>query len=474
MVADMPFTSFQYVVFFSAVLVASWVIGFGRLRTWFILAASVYFYASNNGWQIFLLIGTSVIDYLICLRMDSEQSERRRKLLVTLSIASNIGVLCYFKYFYFIGHSIEQSLHVVGLNLHWPDLKVALPIGISFYTFEALSYTIDVYRRHIRAEKDVARLLFLVSFFPHLIAGPIVRAADFFPQMDRKPALNVSQFESGLFLIFTGLAKKLLLADSISHIADAAFDRPDSVGMFGAWLGVYAFAFQIYFDFSGYTDIARGCARLLGYELPENFCSPYGASSITDFWRRWHISLSTWLRDYLYISLGGNRMRTKWGVYRNLMITMVLGGLWHGAAWHFVLWGTLHGLLLSLERLFAGNRSASDDRNVADGLWRRLLTFQLVTALWIPFRATDLHSAYSLLKAMVGLTPGPAPTIGQTVVLAVLILSWVWQLTKGSRQIKERFLLMPIGVKAVIYGIVAFASTVAVSDAPKVFIYFQF
>jgi alginate O-acetyltransferase complex protein AlgI len=471
------FTSFQYVFFFSIVLVLSWVIGFGRFRTWFILAASIYFYASNNGWQTFLLIGTSLVDYIICLRMEREDNERRRKALVTVSILSNIGVLCYFKYFHFIGHSIEETFAVAGHTLHWPDLKIVLPIGISFYTFEALSYTIDVYRRHIRAERDAARLLFLVSFFPHLISGPIVRASDFFPQLDRKPTLSLNQFESGLLLIFVGMAKKLLLADTVVSFADIAFDHPDQVSTFQAWLGVYAFAFQIYFDFSGYTDIARGCARLLGYELPENFRSPYGASSITDFWRRWHISLSSWLRDYLYISLGGNRMRSQWGVYRNLMITMVLGGLWHGAAWHFMLWGLLHGSVLSLER-FLGYGKRSSEGVSSGSLFPKLFTFQIVVALWIPFRSPDLDRAMALLKAMAGFTdPALAAspvTIGQCIVALILAISWGWQLSAETPRIKERFLLLPTGAKAITYGLVGFAVALAVSDVPKAFIYFQF
>lgn len=473
----MLFTSFQYVVFFSVVLLLSWVIGFGRLRTWFILTASIYFYASNNGWQTFLLIGTSLVDYLVCLRMDREENERLRKALVTVSILSNIGVLCYFKYFHFIGQSIEETFDIAGYALHWPNLKIALPIGISFYTFEALSYTIDVYRRHIRAERDVARLLFLVSFFPHLVSGPIVRASDFFPQMERKPTLTASQFESGLFLIFTGIAKKLLLADTIASFADIAFDHPDRIGTFQAWLGVYAFAFQIYFDFAGYTDIARGCARLLGYELPENFRSPYGASSITDFWRRWHMSLSSWLRDYLYISLGGNRMTSQWGIYRNLMITMILGGLWHGAAWHFVLWGFLHGLMLSLER-FIGYRKRQSDGVSSGRLLPRLLTFQLIVALWIPFRSPDLDRALELVKVMVGFTTpdlvSSSVTIGHCIVAIVLAVSWIWQLSPETPLLKERFLLLPTGVKALAYGLVGFGVAIIVSDVPKTFIYFQF
>lgn len=473
----MLFTSFQYVLFFSFVLVVSWIIGFGRLRTWFILAASIYFYASNNGWQTFLLLGTSLVDYLICLRMDREENEGRRKALVSISIVSNISVLCYFKYFHFIGSSLEQALSVAHINLHWPDLKIALPVGISFYTFEALSYTIDVYRRHIRAEREAARLLFLVSFFPHLIAGPIVRASDFFPQMDRKPTLTINKFESGLFLIFTGIAKKLLLADTIAPFADIAFDHPTQVSTLQAWLGVYAFAFQIYFDFSGYTDIGRGCARLLGYELPENFRAPYGALSITDFWRRWHISLSSWLRDYLYISLGGNRMPTRWGIYRNLMITMLLGGLWHGAAWHFALWGFLHGLLLSLERFF-GHRQRLENGPASYGLLPRFLTFQLVVALWIPFRASDLDHAFALLRRMIGWgLPEQAMspiTIGQCVVAVVLVAAWIWQVSGRADRIKEWFLEIPMGVKATAYGLVGFAAVIMASDVLKPFIYFQF
>ena len=300
--------------------------GHRRFRNYFILLASFYFYFSNNGWQILLLLFTVTVDWTVCLRLANEPVEARRKALLAISLVSNLGVLFFFKYYNFASGSVVSLFGLVGWKLDWVEANILLPVGISFFTFEALSYTIDVYRGHIRAEREWNRLAFLVSFFPHLIAGPIVRAAQFFPQMDRTPSLTAATLDEALYLVVVGLFKKIVIADTLAIYADASFAVPASSDRLTLWLGVYAFSFQIFFDFSGYTDIARGCGKLLGYELPENFRRPYVAASMTEFWHRWHITLSTWLRDYLYISLGGNRMRTRWGVYRNLFITMFIGG----------------------------------------------------------------------------------------------------------------------------------------------------
>jgi D-alanyl-lipoteichoic acid acyltransferase DltB (MBOAT superfamily) len=476
----MLFNSLEYFIFFIVCLIVAWrLTGFPRIRIWFLLLASLYFYYSNNHWQILLLLFATTVDYVVSLRMQREREQARRRFLLCISVVSNLGLLCYFKYINFLADTAATMAAAVGLKLDWVDLNVVLPVGISFYTFEALSYTIDVYRGKIPAERRWSRLAFLVSFFPHLIAGPIVRAAAFFPQMDRPPRLPRERLEQGLFLISTGLFKKMLLADTLAIFADRAFDSTHSVGSLGAWVGVYAFSFQIYFDFNGYTDIALGSALLLGFELPQNFNRPYVAVSITEFWRRWHMTLSSWLRDYLYIPLGGNRMRSRWGVYRNLILTMFLGGLWHGAAWHFALWGVLHGLLLAVERaLGLRSPSATAGGTAAPGVAERLLkgalTFQVVTFLWIPFRAKTLDDAWALLTSMFAFDTTTVVTQGLVVAAAVILLSWLCQALAELTLIEERLMRLPLPVKAVCYSAVTVGVLIASSAAPKSFIYFQF
>lgn len=472
----MLFNSFEYFVFFVAVLIVSWLLaGFSRFRTWFILLASLYFYYSNNSWQTLLLLFAVTVDYLVCLKMQDETSLTRRRLWLSVSLVSNLGLLCYFKYINFFGASLQALADLIGMRLDWVDFNVLLPVGISFYTFEALSYTIDVYRGEIRAERNWARLAFLVSFFPHLIAGPIVRARAFFPQIGPRPQLPRERLERAFFLIATGLFKKMIVADTLAIFADHAFNNPGSVGSLGAWVGVYAFSFQIYFDFSGYTDIALGCALLLGYELPPNFNRPYIAASITEFWRRWHMTLSSWLRDYLYISLGGSRMRSRWGVYRNLIVTMFLGGLWHGAAWHFALWGVLHGVLLALERAL-GIRTGADDQPLTAGqrLIRGALIFQVVTFLWLPFRAQSLTDAWVLLGQMFAFNGMTTVTNGIAIAIAVIVASWAWQALAELTPVEVRLFNMWLPMKAAAYAGVAVAVLIASSAPPRAFIYFQF
>ena len=476
----MLFNSLEYLVFMLVCLAVSWMLaGYSRLRTWFILVASLYFYYSNNHWQILLLLFATTVDYAVCLRMQDEPSLTRRRMLLSVSLVSNLGLLCYFKYVNFFGESLQALADALGFRLDWVDLNVLLPVGISFYTFEALSYTIDVYRGEIRAERDWSRLAFLVSFFPHLIAGPIVRAKDFFPQIGRPPRLPPERLEQALFLIATGLFKKMIVADTLALFADNAFDHAGSVGSLGAWIGVYAFSFQIYFDFSGYTDIALGSALLLGYELPQNFRRPYVAVSISEFWRRWHMTLSSWLRDYLYISLGGNRMRTRWGVYRNLILTMFLGGLWHGAAWHFALWGVLHGLLLSVERALGvvapREHARADERpGPAERLIKGALVFQVVTFLWIPFRAQSLADSWALLQQMFSFKDAAGLTNGVVLAAATILLSWAWQAASEFTSAEQRLRDAWLPVKAAAYAGVVAGVLIASSAAPRSFIYFQF
>jgi alginate O-acetyltransferase complex protein AlgI len=472
----MLFNTVEYLLFFTGVLIVAWVTaGHRRFRNYFILLASFYFYFSNNGWQILLLLFTVTVDWTVCLRLANEPVEARRKALLAISLVSNLGVLFFFKYYNFASGSVVSLFGLVGWKLDWVEANILLPVGISFFTFEALSYTIDVYRGHIRAEREWSRLAFLVSFFPHLIAGPIVRAAQFFPQMDRTPSLTAATLDEALYLVVVGLFKKIVIADTLAIYADASFAVPASSDRLTLWLGVYAFSFQIFFDFSGYTDIARGCGKLLGYELPENFRRPYVAASMTEFWHRWHITLSTWLRDYLYISLGGNRMRTRWGVYRNLFITMFIGGLWHGAAWHFAIWGAIHGLALIVERVLGVVVSESGISRRAR-LLRAFATFNLVTFVWIPFRAESLNDAGTLFGRMI--LPGTPccaePTWGMAVVATIIATAWLWQIFTEFAELRSYHLAHPVPVKSTCYAVLLLAIFVVGSDTTRTFIYFQF
>jgi len=469
----MLFNSVEYLIFYSAIFTISWLlIGMPRLRIWIILLASYYFYTSNNLWMIFLLILCTTVDYFAAIWIEDCADDRKRKLYLALSMSSNLAVLCFFKYFNFFQDTIVQIARAAGVELGWTSLNIFLPIGISFYTFESMSYTIDVYRRHMPAERSWARLSFFVAFFPHLIAGPIVRADYFLPQVQKKPTLSLQDVEESLYLIFTGLFKKIVLANFLALLVDRVFDFPDRVAWLEAWVGIYAFSFQIYFDFSGYTDIAIGCSRLMGYKLQINFLRPYMASSFSDFWKRWHISLSTWLRDYLYVPLGGNRMKTRWGVYRNLMITMFLGGLWHGAAWHFVLWGVLHGMFLIAERMLNGDRPSSSPRNFV--LLKRVFIFQCITVTWILFRSKDTSHLAELFKSLMDFNSHPNWNFGILVSLVIIVGGWLAQLIGEKYISAKNFLRLPFIVKGLVYSVLTAAILIFGSEAAKPFIYFQF
>jgi alginate O-acetyltransferase complex protein AlgI len=471
----MAFNSSAYLVFFVVIwLVVRAATGFSLLRVWVLLFASWYYYASNNHWILLLLLVTTQIDYMAAIAIEDAPTLAVKKRWLTLSLVANLGMLASFKYLDFFGSSAAWLAHGLGLSLSWTDLHIVLPAGISFYTFESMSYTIDVYRGHLRAERSWPRYAMFVAYFPHLVAGPIVRPAVFLPQIDAKQRLRADEFQAGLFLIFQGLLKKIVLADFLAPFADSAFDKPAEAGLFAAALGTYAFALQIYFDFSGYTDLAIGCSKLMGFQLPENFRRPYAAMSMTDFWRRWHISLSTWLRDYLYVPLGGNRMGSEWGVYRNLMITMLLGGLWHGAAWHFVLWGGLQGAFLVLERHFGvGRRPGS---GIA-GTWQwtsRAIAFHLTCFCWIFFRAADGTALREFFAAFLR-TDVPMTVTAGTVVAAVIVAGGIILQQVGERWDLERlFVRLPIPVQAAAFAAIGVLVVVIGSGPDRPFIYFQF
>ena len=347
----MLFCSKEFAFFFLAVFALYWVLPWQRARVWLLLVASFGFYGSWN-WMLAILICISTaIDYGIARGMDAWRAEVPRRLLLAGSLIMNLGLLCYFKYANFFLQSVEEAVRSLGATASFPVLQIVLPIGISFYTFEAINYTVDVYRRRIRAERNFAHFMLFILFFPHLIAGPIVRAHDFLPQIARRKRWDWARLQLGVQFFLMGLFKKWAIADRMALFCDPVFQAPERYSSSAVWLATLAFALRIYCDFSGYTDMALGSAHMLGYKLAQNFNMPYLAVNFSDFWHRWHISLSSWLRDYLFIPLGGSR-GGPWKTCRNLLLTMTLGGLWHGVSWMFVLWGFLHGVFLILHRGF--------------------------------------------------------------------------------------------------------------------------
>lgn len=472
----MPFNSVEYLVFFIVVLITSWLlIRLARVRVIFLLLVSWYFYASNNHWLILILLGSTQIDFHMALNIERSSSPARRKLFLLISLCANLFVLSFFKYANFFAQSSISIFNGLGYQTTWVPWDIALPVGISFYTFEAISYVTEVYRGQTPAERSWLNYSLYIAFFPHLIAGPIIRAADLLPQLHRRPKLDNRDLEEALFDIFSGLFKKMVLADFLAVYAIKAFDTPGACDPVSAWVGVLAFSFQIYYDFSGYSDIAIGCSRLLGIRLPINFSRPYAATSITDFWRRWHISLSTWLRDYLYVPLGGNRMATVLGVYRNLMITMLLGGLWHGAAWHFVIWGGLQGLLLSFER-FVGIARDRDVKNEPTKLriGRRLFVFGIVTICWIVFRSQNWALFSQLLGRMFDFNSRWQVTNSALVVLVICAVGFLVQLADEQWRMRQRVPSIPILVKALAYGMTSLLVVMFSGEVVQPFIYFQF
>ncbi len=357
-------------------------------RIIFVILFSLYFYFKSSGIYVLCLLFVAVSDYLIGIMLTNTHGNLQRRLWVLLSTLINMGMLCYFKYTTLI---IDTFNNFRSQPIELWD--IALPIGISFFTFRSLSYIIDIYRGKIAAETSLLHYIFFLSFFPPLVAGPVVRASELLPQIHQRPVVTREMFAEGLFLIMTGVFKKVVISDYISsNFVDRIFDAPSLYTGLENLLGIYGYTLQIYCDFSGYSDMAIGIALLIGFRFPINFDSPYKSGSITEFWRRWHITLSSWLRDYLYISMGGNRVPL-WRNYFNLFITMVIGGLWHGASWLFVLWGAWHGLMLVLHKAYRKAVPAHQHTGIKAQLvhiGNVLLTFHIVAIGWIFFRADSL------------------------------------------------------------------------------------
>ncbi len=397
----MVFSSLTFIVFFAVVLVLDRVLRSWTARKWHLLIASYVFYAAWNPPLLILLWLSTCVDWFAAKGIYGARTQKVRRIWLLATLITNLGLLGFFKYAGFLLESLAALLGAFGVAYHPPALDVVLPPGISFYTFMTLSYTLDVYRREEKPWDSPLDLALLVSFFPHLVAGPILRASRFHPQLVEPRRATSDQLGWGFALFSFGLFQKVVLADGFfAPIADQVFGKALRAGWAEAWTGTLAFSGQIFCDFAGYSTCAIGVALCLGFRLPENFNSPYAAIGFADFWRRWHISLSSWLRDYLYIPLGGNR-RGPGRTYVNLLLTMLIGGLWHGASWMFVIWGGLHGIFLVLERRL--KLSIGDARwasSLPARLGAMLLTYALVCLAWVFFRASDMRSATHLAKTM--------------------------------------------------------------------------
>ncbi|MEL6879207.1 MAG: MBOAT family O-acyltransferase, partial [Cyanobacteria bacterium J06607_10] len=474
--ATMIFTEFRFFLFFAVVFGLYWTLQSHRWRKAWILLCSYAFYGAWDWRFLSLIIGSTLIDYIVGLNLASPgASQKARKSLLLLSLSVNLGALAFFKYANFFADSAVGFFGWLGLPANEVTLGIVLPVGISFYTFQTLSYSIDIYNGRLKPRESLLDLATFVAFFPQLVAGPIVRAADFLPQLETPRLLSQVNVKACLMLFMVGFFKKACVSDNLAPIVDRYFADPGSFDAVSSWIGVLSYTTQIYCDFSGYSDMAIACAGLLGYELCENFNFPYFASSITDFWRRWHISLSTWLKDYLYIPLGGNR-GGQWFTYRNLMLTMVLGGLWHGAAWTFVVWGALHGGALIVHKEWS-KIARRVPMLASPSLWLQLasvlLTFYWVCITWIFFRADSFASAVTVLRSFVLFSSPGVEQFSLQLLGVIFVLGCVHWLT--SRRVWEQAIApLPKQLFAVGYGFAAAIILTLVPVSYTAFIYFQF
>src|SRR5688572_24727257 len=493
----MVFNSYTFIAFFIIMLILhnlpfSWTVKKVNL-----LLASYIFYAAWNPPFILLLWLSTVVDYFVGRALYTQENKYKKRMLLVVSLIGNLGMLCFFKYGGFLLDNFVAFVNLVGVDFHPAKPNIILPAGISFYTFTTLCYTIDMYNRKSEPVKSLLDFSLFVTFFPHLVAGPIVRPPQLVPQFESPRKANQQQLLQGLFLVSLGLFMKVVLADTmLASSSDSVFNFPAPLLAVDAWLGVLAFSGQIFFDFAGYSTCAIGVAMCLGFVLPENFRYPYAAIGFSDFWRRWHITLSLWLRDYLYIELGGNR-KGELRTYFNLMATMLLGGLWHGASWTFVVWGALHGSYLCVEKLIREKFVSTpkppqqsqdvpvivrasivplDRNNSINNFLLALFTFFLINVTWVFFRANDFSTAWRLLDSMFGQSEkGVAvlPTMDMIkvtiVVMFMVIAHWFMRNTSVLQVTKK----MKWWAVSIFWSLMIVALIVSQKSADS-FIYFQF
>jgi alginate O-acetyltransferase complex protein AlgI len=482
------FHSLDFVLFFLVFTAIYWWLPH-RLQNIFLFAGSYFFYGYVHPWFLILIATSTIIDY--CAARGMEARPKHRRTFLWMSIASNFGMLGFFKYFTFFVDNVAAALASMGLPWHQPTLRILLPVGISFYTFQAMSYTIDVYKGELHARRNLLDLATFVAFFPHLVAGPIQRASFLLPQVETPRRFSIEQARSGFGLICWGFFKKLVIADNVGVIANKVFALGDPTFPL-LWSGVFAFAIQIYADFSAYTDIARGTSRWLGFELTENFDHPYLARTPADFWRRWNISLSSWFRDYVYIPLGGSKAgEATWA--RNVLITFLLSGLWHGASWNYVLWGAYHGILLVLTRARRILKPAAPFASERHPLAAGLVTIAQIAGMfaltlfgWLLFRETEL----SAIARAITLSPFSAPADDRSTGLYLFLLTLLYSLPLWAQSIwvewhrdesgvRHTAPIVPAGwPRAALQGVACGLAVAAIlllrSRASLDFIYFQF
>ncbi len=436
------------------------------------LIASYIFYSWWD-WRFLTLIWTStLVDFWAGKKIENADSSKKKRSYLLVSVLTNLGILAYFKYAGFFVDSFVDVMGGMGFDLSVEPLRIILPVGISFYTFQTMSYSIDIYRNNLKPTKSLLDFALFVGFFPQLVAGPIVRAKDFLHQLSTSKREPI-QMGRATKLILGGLFKKIVIADLLAtEIVDGVFRNPAGSTGLETLIGIYGYALQIYGDFSGYSDIAIGIALLLGFQFSDNFNQPYRALSLQDFWRRWHISLSSWLRDYLYIGLGGNR-NGRLKTYRNLLATMILGGLWHGAAWTFVAWGLLHGGGLAVERAVAQRTEKKEDTKLRRFL-RGFFTFHLVCAGWVFFRSVDIERAFEVFAALGNSwTSAPSMNWGIASVLLIGVLMQTCKTGKFDR-FWNQFAALPAIVQGVAIAVVVVGMDLLGPDGVAPFIYFQF
>lgn len=472
----MLFNSFEFLLFFPIVYVTYWLLNYDlRKQNVLLLISSYIFYAWWDWRFLSLIIISSFIDFKAGSKIFTSKTKKQRKNWLLVSLIANLGLLSIFKYYNFFAESFSDLMNIFGWQPNDLTLNIILPVGISFYTFQTLSYTIDIYRKQFKPTNNVVSFFTYIAFFPQLVAGPIERASNLIPQIEKKRVFRKEWFNEGIIQILVGLFRKIVIADSIGPYVDTIYG---DVGLYNSTtiiLATFLYAFQIYYDFAGYSDIAIGTAKLLGFRFNQNFNLPYFSKSLTEFWRKWHMSLSFWLRDYLYISLGGNRK----GItitYRNLMLTMLLGGLWHGASWSFIIWGGIHGAVLSIEKYLKSSTHTAKLK--VFGFLGYPITFAIVLFSWIFFRAQSLNSATLAIKKILQFDFS-SPFIGNinTVANSIIVLSIgiLFDLYIFNKKID----LENFGAKFSIIKIAIIASIIIVLinlfySTSNNFIYFQF
>ena len=469
----MLFTEFRFFLFLGILLALYWALPGNRQRKVLLLLASYAFYGAWDWRFLSLIFLSTIVDYIVGLRLSGTADFRKRRNWVTVSLVVNLGLLGVFKYFNFFADSAVDFLGLLGWEADGVFLQLVLPVGISFYTFQTLSYTLDIYRNKLEPTRSLLDFSLFVAFFPQLVAGPIIRASDFLYQLDTKKVFQRIDYRWALMLFLVGFIKKACIADNLAPYVDAFFADPDPYGTLQAWLGVLAFSTQLYCDFSGYSDMAIATAGLFGFRLRDNFNRPFTAENISEFWHRWHISLSSWLRDYLYIPLGGSR-GTRLQRYRNLMITMFLGGLWHGAAWGYIVWGVMHGAGLIAHNIWLTLTAGRFKVPVLLGI---CMTFFYWNITMVAFRAEDIAQAWYLWQKMFDFSAGATtfvPGMSDLVVALGLAVLMCLHATRNSVLAQKFWRSLPRPLFAVFYG-AAFSLVVsfrAIEYQP--FIYFQF